>query len=417
MNGAAAPGGRRGGRGAIPAALLLLAAMGGGLSAAAKPLQFRFFAHYGHSWLTPNPSSPWNPGGAAALPQRDSRLLLQPDALWHRGVLKLQLSPVFTMDHDGTTRTRLREGAATLNLGKVEITAGKSLVKLGTGYMFTPISVITPARQVADPEDTSHAQEGVNLVKADYFSENLTLSLIAFEQTNWRNFALFAYTTVKRVDLYAVLYYPEYRRLCFGLAAATAIGESVEVHGEFMVRHRRPHPDHLVFHGADPHTTFDRWPLVAAADEAYVEFLVGANLTFRGFNLIAEYYHTDSSLRRGQYNALREHFLYNAGRMEQPHAAANAAADIERVRAAAGGLQRDFLFLRLWKAWKSVDASAILFLSPVDGSYMALAEVVHALNDHVSWYIRPLFFSGRRGGEFRDGFYSSMLQLGFRVSL
>jgi len=217
------------------------------LSGEAKPLKFDFYGFYNYSWLSPRADSPWNPGQNFSLQTRDSTLLLQANGRLIIGKAKFQVSPLLRAAHDGTWEGRLREAVLNLNLSAFDLTAGKVLMKLGTGYMFTPISVITHKKQLADHEDSGHEQEGVWLVKADYYKENFSLSALVFKKNNWNNLVLFAYANVWRLDLYAILYYPEYRQLEFGLAAATTIGESVEIHGEFMMHRRSPVLSHRAF--------------------------------------------------------------------------------------------------------------------------------------------------------------------------
>jgi len=396
------------------AAVMAWAALLGGAS---NSLKLDFYGYYNYSWLSPRLGSPWNPGQVYRLDTRDSGLLLQANGRLLLGKAKLQVSPLLRAAHDGTWEGCLREAALNLNLGAFDLTAGKVLMKLGTGYMFTPISVITPKKQLADPEDTGHEQEGVWLLKADFYRENFSLSAMAFRKSNWHNLALFAYANVWRLDMYAILYYPEYRRLEFGLAAATTIGASVEIHGEFMMHRRSPVFSHRAFTVPGGTEIFPEWPLFQPPDRCYPEILLGTNVTVKGVNLIAEYYHADWGISRQDYRRLGGHFAYSLALLPEPLAAMNLNADLEWLQAGARGVMRDYGFFRLWKALKNVNLSALAFVNLADGSFLGLAEASLPLADSVSFFLRPIYFSGKKGSEYGDSFYATMLQLGLQVLL
>lgn len=394
--------------------ILGLSALLGGES---KPLKFDFYGYYNYSWLSARADTPWDPGQNFSLKARDSALLFQANGRLLVGKAKFQVSPLLRAAHNGTWESRLREAALNLNLGAFDLTMGKVLIKLGTGYMFTPISVITSKKQLADPEDTSHEQEGVWLLKADYFKENFSMSAMVFKKNNWRNLALFAYANIWRLDLYAILYYPEYRRLEFGLAAATTLGENVEIHGEFMMHRRSPVLSHRAFAVPDGAEIFPDWPLFQPRDRFYPEVLLGANITIKGVNLIAEYYHADWGISRQDYRRLGGHFASSLALLPDPLAAMNFNADLEFLQSGSRGVMRDYFFARLWKALKNVNLSALAFVNLADGSFLALAEAALPLADSISLFLRPIYFSGKKGSEYGDSFYASMLQLGLQVLL
>jgi hypothetical protein len=387
------------------------------LGGESRPLKFDFYGYYDYSWLTPRTDSPWNPSQDFSLKTSDSAFLLQANGRLLLGKAKLQVSPLLRAAHDGTWKGSLREAALNLNLGAFDLTAGKVLMKLGTGYMFTPISVITPNKQLADPEDTNHEQEGVWLVKADFYRENFNLSAMVFKKNNWCNLALFAYANVWRLDLYAILYYPEYHRLEFGLAAATTLGESVEIHGEFMMHQRSPVLSHRAFAVPDGAEIFPEWPLFQPPDRCYPEILLGTNVTVKGVNLIAEYYHADWGISRQDYRRLGGHFAASMALLPEPLAAMNLNADLEFLQSGSRGVMRDYCFARLWKALKNVNLSVLAFVNFADGSFLGLGEAALPLADGVSLFLRPIYFSGKKGSEYGDSFYASMLQLGLQVVL
>ncbi|MBN2345499.1 MAG: hypothetical protein JXO51_03850 [Candidatus Aminicenantes bacterium] len=399
---------------ALAISILGLAAL---LAGAARPLKLDFYGHYGYSWLSPRKDSPWNPGPVHVLASCDSALLLQIDGRLRLGKAVFCASPQWRAAHDGTWKTGLREATLNVNLGNFDLTAGKTLIRMGTGYMFTPISVITPDKSLADPEDNGHEQEGVWLLKADYYRESFSLGALVFKKNNWSNLALFGYVDAGRVDLYAILFHPEYRKLEFGLAAAGTLGESVELHAEIMVRRRSPVLRHRAFSVPFGAALFPQWPLFQPPDRCYPEILLGANVTFKGVNVIAEYYHADWGITAEEYRRLQGHYAISLSELPGPLAQMNLAADLELLQAGSRGMMRDYFFARLWKALKGVSLTAVGFVNLSDGSFLSLVEASWFLSDGITLYIRPLYFSGSQGDEFGDSVYSAMLQAGFSVRL
>lgn len=385
--------------------------------APAKGLKFDIFANYSYDWQSLNADSLWNPGSLFLNTEKDSRLALNLEGKWNYKSIRALLSPLVTMDHEGHSEWKIREAAVTLSSGRFEFTAGRAIVKWGTGYMFTPIGIVTPEKQVSDPEDMLRSRTGGDLFKIDYYTENINLSAVVFKKNNWKNLALFAYGNVKGFDFYGILYYPEYKKLEFGLAVAATIGAGVEVHAEGMMHRRSPVLRHPVFAAENPQVTYVDPQLVQPEDGYYKEFLMGANITVKDINIIVEYYHNDWGLKKVWLERLQGYFAYNMTRSENPLSMWNAASSLEILQQGRRGLSRDYLFLRAWKSFKNVDLSTIFFMNLADRSLLSLFELQYTLSDGISFYVQPLYFTGKTGSEFGENFYSGSMQLGIRVAL
>lgn len=383
----------------------------------AKALKLNLFANYSYDWQNLNAGSLWNPGRLFLDTEKDSRLSLNLEARLNYKSIRALVSPLLTMDHEGHSKWKFREAVVTFSSGRFEFTAGRAIVKWGTGYMFTPIGIVTPEKQVSDPEDMLRSRTGGDLFKIDYYTENLNLSAVVFKKNNWENVALFAYGNVKGFDLYGILYYPEYEKLEFGLAVATTISAGVEVHAEGMMHRRSPVLRHPVFAAENPRVTYVDPQLVQPEDGYYKEFLVGANITIKDINIIIEYYHNDWGLKKVWWERLQGYFTYNITRKENPLNMLNAASGLEILQQGRRGLSRDYLFLRAWKSFKNVDLSTIFFMNLADRSLLSLFEMQYTLSDGISFYVQPLYFTGKAGSEFGENFYSGSMQLGIRVAL
>jgi hypothetical protein len=398
----------------VAAPLLVLALIAGSVLPAqgGSPFRFNLFANYDRQWLTWNRGSLWNPANMFSLPSDSARLFINPEARLAFNNVRVKLSPHLTVDDQGKVTTSLREAFATLAWGAFEVTAGKVLMKLGTGYMFTPISVITPSKALSDPEDTLRGQEGVTMVKADYFRESWSLSAMVFKKDDWRNIALFGYTSWKGLDIYGLLYYPEYRKLEAGLALAATVGQGLEIHAEAMLHRRAPALAHRVFEAMDPRVSYNDWPLVQPEDRLYPELLVGTNATIKDVSVIAEYYHRDWGLDEKAWANLKEYFAFNLARTSTPFSSPDIGSAMTILQAGSRGLGRDYIFARVAKNFGRTDISGIVFINLADLSLMAMADINFELADGIALFIRPLFFTGKPGSEFGSSFYSSMLQIG-----
>ena len=399
---------------------LLMAFFGSMLLSAQSKTNFHFnlYASAGLQWFSVNRSSIWNPENYFSIPENENRLSLNPECRLSLNAIKASLSPYLTVDSQGKTKSYFREAKGTLTVGKFEATAGKALMKLGTGYMFTLISVITPAKTVVDPEDSLRSQQGVFMAKVDYYRESWSLSAIAFKKNNWRNFALFAYTSWKSFDLYGLLYYPEYRKLEGGLAVSATVGSGLEIHGEAMLHRRSPVLTHRVYAADDPLISYDEWPLYQPLDRLSPEFLCGGNLSLKGnVSLIGELYHRSWGLSKSAWNNLKSHFLFNMQKNASPFGSMNVGADMEILQAGSQGLMRDYFFARICKNLGKTDIAAIAFINLADRSLMLMADLNIELADGISMFIRPIFFTGKTGSEFAESFYSSMIQIGFTAVL
>jgi hypothetical protein len=386
------------------------------LAGAESPFKLDFYGHYKYSWLAMRADSLWNPSGIHDLAARDSALLLQTDGRLLLGKLRLRGLPLLRVKHDGGLEGRLREAVCNLNLGNFDLTAGKALIKLGTGYIFSPISVITPQKQLSDPEDSDHQQEGVWLVKADYYRENFSISAMVFRKGNWSNLAIFAFGNLGRLDLYAIVYYPENRKLEFGLAASGTAGESVELHGELMLRSRSPVLSHMAFSVPDGEELFVQWPLFQPPDRFYPELLLGTSITVGKVNLIAEYYHSGWGISRRDYRRLGKHFTHCLELLPDSLAGMNMAADLEFLQSVPQAVMSDYFFARACKTLPKASLSALTFLNLADGSFLVAAEASFSLFDNTALYLRPLLFSGKKGTQYGDSVYRGIVQTGFSAT-
>jgi hypothetical protein len=69
---------------------------------------------------------------------------------------------------DNFTQLRVRETYAGLSAGDFDLTAGRKLVRWGTGYAFTAAGVLDPPRIPTDPTDRLNLNQGRDMLKLDW---------------------------------------------------------------------------------------------------------------------------------------------------------------------------------------------------------------------------------------------------------
>lgn len=383
----------------------------------AKQVRFNLFSDYSWESLALSRHSLWNPGLVfqPGPKQTISRLSLNPETRLKLGETRWVFSPSLILTGSNKVEFRLRECYFTLGFGDFEISAGKGIVKLGTGYMFTPISIITPKQNISDPEDSRRSTQGVELVKLDYYRENLNLSAMIFKRDTWSNAALFAYCHIAGIDWYGIVYYPDYKKIQWGAAFSTTIGNHMEIHGEWMLHKQSPVDFHKVYFEPNPRVTYMIDPRYNPGQHQYNEYILGVNITVKPFNIIAEYYHKDWGLKPEWYDKLNVYYRFNFETTPDPLQSPDVLSGLSVIEQGMRGLMRDYLFIRAAVVIrKNTDLSGIFFMNLHDFSSVAVLKLEHRLIGGIYLYLRPALFLGKKGSEFNESMYSHSLQLGIR---
>lgn len=122
---------------------------------------------------------------------------------------------------------RLRAGEAYVQWRPsawLDVTAGRVIEKWGTGYAFNPTSFIGPAKDPTDPGDRRSAYRGVDMLRADIFVHDTSISLYALDGGQY---AGRVYKLIRGTDVSVV-----WKSGQFGVNAARVFGDALEVHAE-----------------------------------------------------------------------------------------------------------------------------------------------------------------------------------------
>ncbi len=339
---------------------LLLGALFAMLACAASAAEFRFNGSLS-SEVRSTPldnGSPLNPGNVADLEEEsaagDINLFAGATSDSRRWQFHFKgRGEASTTDDDGF---ELGEAWLRVNVTPwLDVTAGRVIEKWGTGYAWNPVAFISPEKNPADPSDRRSAYKGREMIRADVFVRDSTLSLYALEEGV---FAARGYRLVGGTDVALHLRVQD-GHTDPGISLARVFGDALELHAE------------------------------VARDRA----VVGGHYTFaRGTNVMLELYRNGEGPRDADWNAFR-----------QGVASASDGPSLGRVAATYAPLAmgREYAFVRLSHPFtrSSIDVEALAIANLHDGSIMARFMVSRTFAQRFSIYLLDTEFTGRQGSE------------------
>ena len=226
--------------------------------------------------LTPaSHGSPLNPGNMAAIPYRtnlgDATAFIEAATEDKRWKLRVKLRGEMSdqaVDH-GEVGEAFVQFAAT---DWLDVTAGRVIEKWGTGYGWTPTAFVGPAKNPTDPDDRRSAYRGRDMVRADVFIKDTSISLYALEGGA---VAAKVYRLVRGTDV-SLVYRRENGANDAGINLSRVFGDALEVHAE-------------------------------VARTRYTRAVLGAQYTFPGnLNVVVEVYHGTDGLTSRQWQSFRD---------------------------------------------------------------------------------------------------------------
>jgi hypothetical protein len=181
-------------------------------------------------------------------PTKGNRVVLQPGVRYkaQRWTAVAQLTSVTDTGLSTQTHVGVRELYGSLSLGDFDLTAGKRLLRWGTGYAFTATGVLDPPRRFADPGDRLSLNEGRELVKMDWTKGDHAITIawatagLPFENRRQaRDTSAMRYNVlVHGLDVSLIAAHDGGGSTMVGGSFTRVFGDSIEVHGEFARRER-----------------------------------------------------------------------------------------------------------------------------------------------------------------------------------
>jgi hypothetical protein len=304
----------------------------------------------------------WAAGLRVPGPATGNLLLVQPSFSWRSGQrwrFTSSLAGVTTTQGDTSAQLRVKETYLGFTAGDLDLSAGKRILRWGTGYAFTATGVLDPPRVATDPTDRLNLNEGREMVTAEWVHGRHALTaawasagFLQEHHPGMRETAAFRYNTLLAgFDTSLIVARDRGRATFTGANFTRVIGQAIEVHGEFAHR-----------------------------DSTAV--LLGGKYTMRsGFGTIVEFYAPGAG----------RHYAF--------------------LRAAKSRLRE----LPGWKEW---DIAASLVANLGDRSRILVFDVNRRLGNHISIYGRAQAPSGKKWRtEYGMIPYAALVSAGFRVQL
>jgi hypothetical protein len=275
-----------------------------------------------------------------------------------------------TYDHTAST-LHVKETYTGLSAGDFDFTAGRKMVRWGTGYAFTAAGVLDPPRVPTNPTDRLNVNQGRDIIKGDWVHGPHALTLawstatLAPTRSALRDTTAFRYNVLVRGFDTSLIAGNDRGSDSFGALTFTrVVGQAWEVHGEAV------------------------WREQAAA-------LIGAKCTLHsGITFIGEFYTPPNTtyFRNSNISPLagRQHYaFFNAGK--------------SRLRELPG-----------WKEW-DVSASAVTNLN--DHSFVAIADISRWFGTHFTSYVHLDIPHGSSTSDFNAARYQTATSAGVRFHL
>jgi hypothetical protein len=269
------------------------------------------------------------------------------------------------------TQLRVKETYGGLSAGDFDFTAGRKMVRWGTGYAFTAAGVLDPPRVPTNPTDRLNLNQGRDMVKADWVHGPHAMTLawssaaLAPAGSNLHDTTAFRYNVLVHGFDTSLIAGDDRGGDAFGALAFTRVfGQAWEVHGE------------------------------AAWREQGAILLGGKYTTGSGITFIGEFYTPPNTAYYRDMTisplAGRQHYLFlDAGK--------------NRLRELPG-----------WKEW---DLGAYAVANLDDRSYTAVFDANRRFGNRFSSYLHLEVPAGSRKSEYGSTPYTAATSIGVRFQL
>lgn len=358
----------------------------------------------------------FNPDGSLYAPPLHSQLVRINDDLTANLPRELTLRAKLSLEWsksgaDRVTRGQVRELFLSRSAGDFNLHAGRRILKWTNGYAFSPAGLLDPPRNPSDPQDRLGRLGGRDLVQADWFRGDHTVTLVysfPFETRAGGGERVVAgryNVLVRGVDLSLLAAVPSESPARGAFTFSYVLGQALELHGEASVQRgtdvtypRGAFAEDPQLFGRDYFTTVDD-------NELRLRTLVGANFTFPdGTNVIAEYYHTDEGLTSAEWRNFIEQGRYaDSLRGDPRYGPVQDGKTLPELNLLQGlgylrgqEIQRDYGFLRVARTFLEgkLSATALALVNIHDRSSLVAPEVAFTVRRTTTFYARGVLFFG-----------------------
>ncbi len=180
-------------------------------------------------------------------PHQGNLLLLSPSFSWRyadRWRFSTSLAAYARTQGDTHAILRVKETYVGYSVGDFDFSAGKRLVRWGTGYAFTATGILDPPRIATDPTDHLNLNQGREMITADWISgkHDVTVAwadagLLSTHRPGMRETTAIRYNTlVDGFDSTLIVAHDRGGATFAGGNFTRVFGDRVELHGELAYR-------------------------------------------------------------------------------------------------------------------------------------------------------------------------------------
>jgi hypothetical protein len=186
----------------------------------------------------------WAAGLRVPGPDAGNLLIVEPSFSWKDGQrwsFTASLAGLAETRDDTSVELRVKETYLGFTTGDFDFSAGKRILRWGTGYAFTATGVLDPARNPLDPADRLNLNEGREMATAEWVQGRSAFTavwasagLFGTRQAGMQDTLAFRYNTLLAgFDTSLIVAKFGGGATFLGANFTRVIGEAVEIHGEF----------------------------------------------------------------------------------------------------------------------------------------------------------------------------------------
>ena len=304
------------------------------------------------------------------------------------------------------------------------LTAGRLILRWGTGYAFNPTDFVAVDKDIADPENKEKGIDGNDMIKVEYFGETcsiaacLTTCLDPDTGPDQTGLAFRLYRRLYDADVSLAALFKGHETPIWGPNFATVLGDRLEIHGEASFQRG----DYGLYHKVlgNEYQLFDERPfeqLRRTSDKYFAQYLVGLRYTLpRDITWVLEYFHRDQGYSVAEWQRLVDYAGYLRASLQGTHAplaALNLAWNLD-VFSARGTMQNYVVTYFGSPANKTVELELALLVNTTDISAVWLPQVSVSPGKRVTLFARGAILSGVRDSEFGAAPQSRSVDAGIR---
>jgi len=307
-----------------------------------------------------------------------------------------------------------------------DVTAGRVILRWGTGFAINPTDVVAPAKDLSDPENEERKIAGNEMAKLEYFGDGCSFalcyvtSLDEIAEPRKSRLVCRLYKSIRSTDLSLVSLHEAEKTPLWGFSLSTVVGSRVEGHAEASFQRG----SYSYYHAAaDNGNGLSAGPLFTDSRRSggvYWRYLIGIRWTMPwNIEWIIEYYHQDHGYSESEWKRIMDYARLAASRLKTAEGLLAGRNLLQTLGVfSPRGAMRDYIMNYLdAPIGKGISMRSISLLNVGDASFVVIPEIRVSSGNHLTFYVRDTIFVGGEGTEFGEFLSSHSAEGGVRLNL